>query len=306
MTNSPTSVALRFQPIQPENIPDFLRPLSRWLGWKAGPPKSNGKFDKFPVSLSTGRKINGREPNHWQTFKEVMAAYQNGRVDGVGFALSDEHPVVLDGLEFFVTVADFDHCSAKMSEIHALWLELGKPFTELSPSSRGLHMWGLSRLPLKGGNAGNGHELYSGGRFVTMTGIGAKGSFGECQGFVNLERQWFRPRTIFADAPGEPPVAVEGGVSGNLVSASLSNHWFNLLSPDDKNGCLEAMLRLPAIIALADTPDDAPSPNWRTIVAACVRSGAPDAYTLCRTWAQTSARFDADNFDVRWGSYARG
>jgi hypothetical protein len=84
------------------------------------------------------------------------------------------------------------------------------------------------------------------------------------------------------------------------------DNWFERLSPEAKDACLAKMLQVPAVIALADTCDETPSPNWRTVLAACVRSGAPDAYSLCRAWAQTSERFDPDDFDVRWRSYARG
>lgn len=306
MTQAATSDTPRFRPIQPENIPDLLREQPRWLCWKAGPPKANGKFDKFPVDPGTGRKINGRDPKHWRAFADALGAHHGDVADGVGFALSDQHPIIVNGVEFYVTVADFDQCGEKIGEIHTLWLDLGKPFAEMSPSNQGVHMWGLSRSPLRGGNAGEGRELYSGGRFITMTGVSAKGHFRECPGFVDLEHQWFPPKATHAGASPTPPVTSVADLPGNLVFGQTGDHWFDRLSSDDKNACVAAMLQVPAVIALADTPDDAPSPNWRTVVAACVRSGAPDAYNLCRAWAQTSPRFDPDNFDLRWRSYALG
>lgn len=306
MTQAATSGTPRFLPIKPENIPDLLRQQSRWLCWKAGPPKADGKFDKFPVDPSAGYKINGRDPKHWRTFADVMNAYDRGAVDGIGFALSDKHPIIVDGIEYYVTVADHDQCAARMGEIHALWLELGRPLTEVSPSNKGLHTWGLTRSPLKGGNAGDGRELYSGGRFMTMTGIDAIGTFGECSGFAALEQRWFPPRVMLAGVPPPPPVIGVADLPSNLRFGDAGDHWFARLSPDDKNACLAAMLQVPAVIALADTLDEAPSPNWRTVLAACVRSGAPNAENLCRAWAQTSQRYRPDDFDSRWGSYARG
>lgn len=96
------------------------------------------------------------------------------------------------------------------------------------------------------------------------------------------------------------------GVESNVAFEATTDHWFDRLSPEDKDACLAAMLHIPAVIALADTPDDAPSPNWRTVVAACARSGAPNAKTYCRDWAATSGLYDPDDFEKRWGSYARG
>lgn len=289
-----------------DKIPDLLKAEARWLAWRAGPLKANGKFDKYPVNPHVGHKINGRDPANWLAFPEAMEACRKGTADGIGFALSDQLPIVVDGVDFYVTVADFDQCGPRMKEIEALWLELGQPFIEISPSNNGLHMWGLARSPLRGGNAGEGRELYSGGRFMTMTGIGARGTFGECPGFAILEHQWFRPKVTQADAPPSPSIMAVADLPTNLVFGQTGDHWFDRLAPDDKNACLAAMLQLPAVLTLADTPDDAPSPNWRTVVAACVRSGAPDAYNLCRDWAQTSPRFDPDDFDRRWSSYARG
>lgn len=306
MTQPARPAAPRFQAIQPANFPELLRPQRRWLCWKAGPCKANGKFDKFPVDPSTGRKINGRDPSKWLFLGQALAPYLAGAVDGIGFALSDAHPIMVDGAERYVTVADFDHCGARMDEIHTLWLELGKPWTELSPSKKGLHMWGLSCSPLKGGNAGDGRELYSGGRFMTMTGIDAIGTFGGCSGFAALEQQWFPPRAMLPGVPTPPSDTGVADFPSNLVFGQTGEHWFDRLSPADKNACLIEMLRVPAVVALADTSDGDPSPNWRTIVAACARSGASDAYGACREWAQTSPRFDPDNFDLRWRSYRRG
>ena len=306
MATSDYFAAPRFLPIRPENIPELLRKETRWLCWKAGPPKPNGKFDKVPVNPQTGRNINGRALKHWLTFAQVMDAFRNGMADGIGFALSDRHPIIVDGVPFYVTVLDFDQCGPRMNEIQALWMELGQLYTEVSPSNNGLHMWGLSGSALKGGNAGAGRELYSGGRFVTMTGIGARGTFRECPGFAAVEQQWFPSQAMQSGVPPLPPIIGSGDFPGNLVLGPTGDNWFDRLSLDDRNACLAAMLQEPAVIALADTPDDAPSPNWRTILAACVRSGAPDAYKLGRNWAQTSPRFDPDDFDLRWGSYARG
>lgn len=292
--------------VEPNNIPVLLKSEKRWVAWRAGPLKPNGKFDKFPVDLVTGRKLNGRDPKHWRTFAEVMDAYDRGVAVGIGFALSDKHPIIIDGVNFYVTVLDFDQCGTKMESWRALWRELGEPFTEVSPSNKGLHMWGLSRSPLRGGNAGEGRELYSGGRFITMTGVGAKGAFGECPGFTSVEQQWFPERAMHANVPPPPPMSGSGDFPSNLVLGPSGDNWFERLSPENKNACLAEMLQVPAVIALADQEDNVPSPNWRTVLAACSRSGAPDAENLCRGWAKTSERYDSDDFDLRWGSYARG
>lgn len=94
-------------------------------------------------------------------------------------------------------------------------------------------------------------------------------------------------------------------LAGGLSSSPGGPGWFDRLSPADKNACLADMLRVPAVIALADTSDGDPSPNWRTVIASCARSGAPDAYALARKWAETSSRFEPNDFDSRWASYVK-
>ena len=56
-----------------------------------------------------------------------------------------------------------------MQKLKELWVRLGQPYVEASPSGKGLRMFALSTELLKGGNDGNGHELYCSGRFMTVT-----------------------------------------------------------------------------------------------------------------------------------------
>lgn len=79
--------------------------------------------------------------------------------------------------------------------------------------------------------------------------------------------------------------------------------WFDRLSPEDRDAALGEMLARPGIVALADLPDGAPSPNWRDVLAACARSGAPNAESLCRAWAATSRRYKAEDFESRFSSF---
>jgi hypothetical protein len=103
-----------------------------------------------------------------------------------------------------------------------------------------------------------------------------------------------------------------GGPSGSETGSDNSGAaWWHLLSPADKDAALGEILALPEVIALADTGDDDQQPNWRVVVAACARSGAPNAHEQCRDWAKQSSRYfkNANNndssFDTRFNSYAR-
>jgi hypothetical protein len=180
-------------PVEAGNIPAILKDEKRWLGWWAGPLKPNGKFDKFPVDPWTGRKIDPLAPGNWLTFDQAIDACRRGTAKGVGIVLSDQHPVSFAGTEYYLTAVDLDGCGDRMPELQSLWRQLGRPYVEVSPSGKGLRILGLSRTPFRGGNAGEGRELYFTKRFVTVTGLNGRGTLCDFTNEIeHLEQQWFR------------------------------------------------------------------------------------------------------------------
>jgi primase-polymerase (primpol)-like protein len=159
-------------PIERDNIPSVLKDIDRWVVWRAGPLKPNGKFDKIPCSPSNGQNIDGQDPANWLSYGAAVAAYDRDVGNGIGIVLSANHPVHFNGEAHYLIALDFDNCAQSIDTLKELWLRLGKPYAEVSPSGSGLRMFALSKEPLKGGNDGNGHELYGGGRFMTVTGKG--------------------------------------------------------------------------------------------------------------------------------------
>lgn len=131
------------------------------------------------------------------------------------------------------------------------------------------------------------------GRVSTVAKL--SGGSGQAYDRETLERA-FPPA---ASQPSRPVATLNAALMGGLSSGG----WFDDLPPDRKDACLAAMLAIPEIAALADTSDGAPEPNWRTVLAACARSGAPNARSICRDWASASPRFNASNFDARFRSY---
>lgn len=94
-------------------------------------------------------------------------------------------------------------------------------------------------------------------------------------------------------------------LADDIQNGLVQEPWFDRLPPADKDACLRSILSTPGILALADTSDASPEPNWRTVLAACARSDSPSARDLAREWAATSDRFDETDFAMRWNSYAR-
>lgn len=154
-----------------EAIPNELKEKHQWVCWVARNRKPNGKFDKVPVDPKSGRFTDGTNLSNWMSFEDACAHYDNGKCDGIGIGLLGE-PFCKDqeGQPLYLIALDFDGVANRPDEVREVWNSLGKPYTEISPSGNGLRMFALSRVLIAGGNDGRGHEMYSSGRFVTVTG----------------------------------------------------------------------------------------------------------------------------------------
>lgn len=101
--------------------------------------------------------------------------------------------------------------------------------------------------------------------------------------------------------------AIEQKPADNLnadLMGGMQDSWFDRLSAADKDPCLAEILQQPAIAALALTKDSDPDPNWRTVIAACRRSGAANSEELCRAWAQRG-NYTEDHFNSSWRYYGK-
>src|SRR5215207_2804267 len=135
------------------NIPDELKAEEAWVLWKYE------RYRNKPTKVL--RQVNGRhadstKPETWTTFEAVLAAYTRGGFDGIGFVFNPDNP----------------YCGADIDDVTEdearRWIERFDSYTERSPSGNGFHIICKAEVP-KGTNRDEG-ELYSSGRFFTMTG----------------------------------------------------------------------------------------------------------------------------------------
>jgi len=268
--------APRSFPLEAGNIPDVLKEVDRWVMWKAGPRKPTGKFDKVPVN-NQGRMMNGLAAENWLRFQDANAGYIAGKCDGIGFVL-DGTPVVYGGEQLYPVALDFDNCASAELELKKLWLKLGKPYVEVSPSGNGLRMFALSRVLLKGGNDGNGHEMYFDRRFVTTTGNSAKGNICEATiQLVELHDGWFPTKSL-------PP-------KQRSLSSTLGR---NLAYPDTPES-VEAITRVKDM--LGHIPASCDHEKWRSLVWAVLSTGWTCAVDIAREWSMTvPAKYDETAF----------
>jgi primase-polymerase (primpol)-like protein len=142
-------------------IPAELRRMRRWTRWSR--IRRGERVVKLPLTVD-GRAASSTDRTTWSTW----ARAQRSRFGtGLGFVLAG------DGVLAF----DLDDCVDEHGNLSAPAQELldtlPRTWVELSPSGRGLHVWGY-------GTVGKGRrfvtagglrvELYDRGRFVTITG----------------------------------------------------------------------------------------------------------------------------------------
>jgi primase-polymerase (primpol)-like protein len=150
--------------IATSRIPDDLTTRPSWLGYRAVWVEARGKYTKKPIAPRNGGDGSSTNRATWATFDQATAAVQRLRLDGVGFALSEQDPF---------TAVDLDGCrDPETGEIEPWARDVVQRFgsyTEVSPSGTGLHIIVVGTIPVSGRRKGP-IEVYCSERYITVTG----------------------------------------------------------------------------------------------------------------------------------------
>jgi putative DNA primase/helicase len=144
-------------------IPASLKALPNWVSWKLE-VTDKGKATKVPYIPDSSNKAASDDPSTWRTFANAVESLN---VDhGLGLMLP------LSGDIFFV---DLDHVIDPETTEMASWavrlIEKLGSYTEISPSGTGAHILGrVKGTVVPGGLKKGGIELYTRGRYATITG----------------------------------------------------------------------------------------------------------------------------------------
>jgi putative DNA primase/helicase len=174
------------------NIPADLKSLPTWVCWKL-----EERIDKDGTKVKTkvpyhpsGKRAKANDQSTWSTYSACLATVEAGSFDGVGFEFTPPYVGV-----------DLDKCRDPETGIiepgAADIIQALDSYTELSPSGKGVHIILKGVLPPEGRRRG-GVEMYSTGRFFTMTGKHLHGT----QEIVRTgtEDLWTTHERIFPDA----------------------------------------------------------------------------------------------------------
>jgi len=152
-----------------ERLPQELKSLNQWITWRYEWP--NGQEEpptKVPYNPRTGYHASVMNPQDWCPFDYAVKAVSSG-YDGVGFVFTDRDPYT--GIDLDAPKDEngkpIPHDPVDAAR-QSLIFEKMDSYSERSPSGLGLHIIVKARIPH--GRKRLGIEMYSSGRYFTMTG----------------------------------------------------------------------------------------------------------------------------------------
>jgi hypothetical protein len=184
---------MNLDPVNPNPIPLLMKSKNQWVLWEAGKQDYKGRFAKYPIHPTDGYKVDAQNPENQLPFNLALQLALSEDSLGIGYVLNGV-PIssTEDGESLFLVGIDIDKKAGLTNpQLKELWLRLGKPYAEVSPSKSGMRMFCLAKLPIPNRNY-NGLEMYTSGRFLTVTGWAGLGDLIECTAQVKkLHEQWF-------------------------------------------------------------------------------------------------------------------
>jgi len=142
-----------------DRIPHELRDRDRWLRHSA---------NKVPLRSDGTGTASSTNPLTWSTFDDAAASRAGV---GLGFALNGDGVICVD-LDNAINDAGRIKPWAKK-----ILLLMPDTYVEVSPSGKGLHVWGFGSVTLgrRWEYADGGVEIYGTGRYMTVTGKRVRG-----------------------------------------------------------------------------------------------------------------------------------
>lgn len=158
-------------------VPEELKERDQWVTWKYVPDRRHpDKPKKLPFNPRTGKPADSTNAQTWGSFALAERAAADRRHTGIGYVFTDQDETFGGDLDDCVVegrlAAWAEHIIAEMNT-----------YTEISPSGCGVKFFGIGALPenikrfgdkipesIKPADEPGGIELYSTGRFFTVTG----------------------------------------------------------------------------------------------------------------------------------------
>ena len=145
------------------NFPYELLDAPQWGVYKLEEPEG-----KVPYSPIDGRRASSTDSSAWTTYAQALGKYQSGSYDGLGFVFTESDSFA--GID----IDDAFDTDGSLKPAAQAIVDTLNSYTERSPSGMGVHIIvkGVEPQPAakKHYNGLKSVELYSNGRYFTMTG----------------------------------------------------------------------------------------------------------------------------------------
>jgi len=141
-------------------IPRELQDYKQWVCWT----RPYGTTTKLPICPATCRPASCTDPSTWGSYRQARSAAARFHFDGIGFVFTVADPYA---------GVDLDHCRTIRGDLESAAAQIVKlldSYAEWSPSGGGVHIIVKACLPVSSGRRSRGIEIYSSGRYFTITG----------------------------------------------------------------------------------------------------------------------------------------
>lgn len=157
-------------------VPSEMKSHISWICWRFEVGEGSTKLKKVPYNPIAGVRASVTNPQDWTTFYTALSKCH--LYDGLGFVFSETDPFT--GIDLDDTNGD-----AEAFEVQGKVFESFPSYAETSPSGQGLHIIVNGDVP--SGRRRGGIEVYSTGRFFTVTGTVYRDlPIADCQSNLNI------------------------------------------------------------------------------------------------------------------------
>lgn len=184
------------------NVPSELHALPIWLLYRELLEPGDPKPRKVPLYANGRNRATTDTPedrDQLVTFEEAAAALTRTGASGLGIALGK-----VPGHDLHISGIDLDDCydGDALDPRAGQLVEAARSYVERSPSGLGLHILGTGDIGTVGSHA-DGLEIYSRGRFFTVTGDAvAPAPLGDISNTAQLARELYRRPSDSASGSG--------------------------------------------------------------------------------------------------------
>lgn len=151
-----------------EAIPEELKQLKQWCCFRF--EKRGEKVTKIPIDAHNGKSGKSNDESTWSDFKTALSGIEDFGLDGLGFYFKEPY----FGIDIDKVWTEIERYRSGDTDDNIVSEFIGsmESYAEYSPSGTGIHILCKGKLPDGGRRKGN-VEMYSSGRFFTVTGNAA-------------------------------------------------------------------------------------------------------------------------------------